>query len=290
MRKTLLALALLAVSASAVGEEAAAPAAPAAPAVVAGLAMATVTGKGVITDAVAFAQAPLSKVAMLPQVVTTPRQLAPATASLDVRAVRNDDHAGFLLEWDDDSADVRVTIDGFGDMVAVEIPVTAGPLPPAPFMGNKDGRVNILQWRADWQTDVDKGAVTMRELYPNFYAADFYHVDHLPAAAAAPYQGAVSLGNPMSDQHRTSSVQDLMAEGFGSLTPRTTQAAAGRGTHDGKRWHVVITRPLAATGDSAASLAPGTATQVAFAVWNGSHSEVGSRKAWAAWMPLAVPQ
>ena len=280
MRKMLLGLVLLALPTSAVAEEAGAPA---------GVAMATVAGKGAITDADAFAQAPLSKVALLPQVVTTPRQPAPATASLDVRAVRNEDHAGFLLEWDDDSADVRATIDAFGDMVAVEVPVAAGP-PPAPFMGNKGGRVQILQWRADWQTDVDKGAVTMRELYPNAYAADFHHEDHLPAAEAAAYRGAVSLGNPMSDRQRTSSVQDLMAEGFGSLTPRATQAAAGKATHDGKRWHVVITRPLAATGDPAASLAPGTATHVAFAVWNGSHREVGARKAWAAWVPLEVPQ
>lgn len=79
----------------------------------------------------------------------------------------------------------------------------------------------------------------------------------------------MSLRNPMSDRQRTSSVQDLMAEGFGSLTPRATQSA---------------------TGDSAASLAPGTATHVAFAVWNGSHREVGARKAWANWLPMEVPK
>lgn len=280
MRRTPFALALvaLALPAASVADEAAAPA---------GVSMVAVTGKGPIADPAAFAQAPALKVALLPQVATTPRNPAPATSSLDVRAVRNDDHAAFLLEWDDDSPDVRATIDAFGDMVAVELPVAAG-LPPAPFMGNKGGRVQILQWRADWQTDVDKGAVTMRELYPNAYAADFHHEDHLPAAEAAAYRGAVSLGNPMSDRQRTSSVQDLMAEGFGSLTPRATQAALGAASHDGSRWHVVITRPLEPRGESAASLAPGTSTHVSFAVWNGSHREVGARKAWAAWVPLAV--
>jgi DMSO reductase family type II enzyme heme b subunit len=280
MLEMLLILALLGIPAGAFAEEAVAPA---------GVTMATVAGKGAISDAGVFAQAPLAKVTLLPQVATTPRQPSPATASLDVRAVRNDDHAAFLLEWDDENADVRATIDAFGDMVAVEVPVSAGP-PPAPFMGNKGGRVQILQWRADWQTDVEKGAVTMRELYPNAYAADFHHEEHLPPAEAAAYQGAASLGNPMSERQRTSSVQDLMAEGFGSLTPRTTQAAAGKGAHDGKRWHVVITRPLAAVGESAASLAPGTQTHVSFAVWNGSHREVGARKAWAAWVPMLVPK
>ena len=280
MRKTLLALALLALPVGAAAQEPAAPA---------GLAMGKVPGKGPISDITAFGRATPSKVAMLPQIVTTPQNAAPATSSLDVRAVRNEDYAGFLLEWDDDTADLRATVDGFGDMVAVGFPVAAGPL-PAPFMGNPNGRLQILQWRADWQTDLERGAVTVHELYPNAYAADLYHEDHLPTAEAQAYRGAVSLGNPMSDRHRTSSVQDLMAEGFGSLTPRSTQAATGKGRHDGRRWHVVITRPLAATGDSAASLAAGTATHVVFAVWNGSHGEVGARKAWANWVPMDVPK
>ena len=280
MRKTLLALALFAFPVGAVAE---APAAPAA------LAMGKVSGRGPIAAIAAFGRATPSKVAMLPQVVTTPHNAAPATASLEVRAVRNEDHAGFLLEWDDDTPDLRAKVDGFGDMVAVGFPVAAGP-PPAPFMGNQGGRIQILQWRADWQTDLERGAVTVHELYPNAYAADFYHEDHLPKAEADAYRGAVSLGNPMSDRHRTSSVQDLMAEGFGSLTTRATQAATGTARHDGRRWHVVITRPLAATGDSAASLAAGTATHVVFAVWNGSHREVGARKAWANWLPMDVPK
>lgn len=273
-----LALAGLASGVASAAEDAASPV---------GISMSAVAGRGPIIDRGAFAGAPAFTVALLPQVATTPRNPAPATAELDVRAVRNDDHASFLLEWNDDSADVRATIDSFGDMIAVELPVALGP-PPAPFMGSKGGRVQILQWRADWQTDVDKGAVTMRELYPHAYAADFHHEDHLPPAEAAAYRGPAALGNPMSDRQRTSSVQDLMAEGFGSLTPRPTQAALGAASHDGKRWHVVITRPLAPHGEAAANLAPGTRTHVSFAVWNGSHREVGARKAWAAWVPLEV--
>jgi DMSO reductase family type II enzyme heme b subunit len=281
MRTWLFALALVSLTSVAAAAEPAAPPA---------LAMKKVAGKGPISDAAVFGGAAPSKIALLPQVITTPHNAAPATASLDVRAVRNADHAGFLLEWDDASADVRATVDRFGDMIAVEFPVAAAGPPPAPFMGNASGRVQILQWRADWQTDLDRGAPTVEELYPNAYAADFHHVDHLAKADAEVYGGAVSLGNPMSDRKRTSSVQDLMAEGFGSLTPRAMQSATGRARHDGKRWHVVITRPLAPTGDSAASLAAGTRTHVAFAVWNGSHGEVGARKAWANWTPMEVPK
>lgn len=278
MRKMLVALAVFGLPAGAGAEDASGAS---------GVTMIAVPGKGAISDVGVFEKAPALTVALLPQVAATPRNPAPATASLDVRAVRNDDHAAFLLEWRDETADVRATIDDFGDMAALQLPVAAGP-PPAPFMGNAGGRVQILQWRADWQTDVERGATTMRELYPNAYDADFHHEDHLQGTEAAAYRGAVSLGNPMSASQRSSSVQDLMAEGFGSLTPRATQAASGKGTHAEGRWHVVISRPLAATGESSANLVPGTATHVSFAVWNGSYAEVGARKAWAAWVPLEV--
>jgi hypothetical protein len=278
MRSYALRLALLALPTVAAAQDAAAPAA---------LAMAKLPGKGPITDAASFASASVVPVALLPQMITTPMQPAPATHAIEVRAVRNADHAGFLLEWDDETPDLRTAIDGFGDMVAIEFPVAAGSV-PAPFMGNPGGRVQILQWRADWQSDLERGALTLKELYPNAYAADFYPDEHLPEASAAPYRGAAGAGNPMADPKRRSAVQDLMAEGFGTLTPRVTQAAQGVGRHDGKRWHVVITRPLAAQGDSAASLEPGVQTQIAFAVWNGSAREVGARKAWANWIGLEV--
>jgi len=277
VRRTLLTLVLLTIPGAAAAQETAAPV----------LVMAKVKGKGPIREAAALAAAAPVTVAVMPQLVATPHQPAPSVRSLEVRAVRNADHAAILLEWNDASADWRTAVDGFGDMVAVAFPSTPGTL-PAPFMGNPGGRVQILQWRADWQRDLERGPLSVKELYPNAYAGDFYHEDHLPEPAAAAYRAAAGVGNPMAERERRSAVQDLIAEGFGSLAPRATQAAQGQGRHDGARWHVVITRPLAAEGDSAASLAPGVATSVAFAVWDGSAGEVGARKGWAGWLALQV--
>lgn len=278
MRSLLLAFVLLALSAGAGAQEGTGPQ---------GLVMAKVPGEGPIRTPELFAGAEPATVGVMPQGVASPFHLEPAVRAIEVRAVRNDDHAGMLLEWDDDSADWRTSMDGFGDMVAVAFPSVAGTT-PSPFMGNQGGRVEILQWRADWQSDLEKGALTMQELYPNAYAADFHHEDHLPEASANAFRAAAGAGNPMSERQRRSAVQDLMAEGFSSLTPLATQAAEGEGRHDGRRWRVVITRPLAGDGVSAASLAPGVATHVAFAVWDGSHGEVGARKGWASWIPLEV--
>lgn len=281
MRRFLLGLCLVGLAAPAAAQDAAAPAG--------GLAMARIAGAGPILDAGAFAAQPALPVTMLAQVLTTPQNPTPSVTALEVRAVRNDDHAGFLIAWDDASADWRTAVDGFGDMVALQLPL-APEAGATPFMGNPGGRVNILQWRADWQSDLERGPLTIKELYPNAYVADFYHEDHLPEAEAVVFRAAAGAGNPMADPKRSSAVQDLVAEGFGSLTPRATQAGTGVGRHDGARWQVVITRPLAPRGESAASLEPGSRTQVAFAVWNGSVGEVGARKAWAAWVPLEVPR
>ncbi|RIL07248.1 MAG: hypothetical protein DCC71_03925 [Proteobacteria bacterium] len=277
MRRSLIALLSFAVAAAAAAQT---------PAPVAAVA---VPGAGPIADEAAFAKAPPASVKLFPQVLTTPHGPAtPSIGQVTVRAVRNRDHAGFLLEWDDATEDARTAVTAFGDMAAVAFPAQAPGKPlPAPFMGNAGGRVQILQWRADWQTDLVRGPITVAELYPNTYASDYRPEDHLPKAAGDRYRGGVAAGNPMSAVH-TSSVQDLMAEGFGSLTPRAKQQAQGHARHDGSGWHVVITRPLAADGDSAPSLAAGTTTQLALAVWDGAKGEVGARKAWAGWIPLEI--
>jgi hypothetical protein len=152
-------------------------------------------------------------------------------------------------------------------------------------MGNAGGRVQILQWRADWQTDVERGPITLAELYPHAYGSDFHVEDHVSKADAEPYR--FSARQAMGAGHE-SAVQDLMAEGFGSLTPRPRQTARGKGTHDGAGWQVVITRPQAGDGDSSAALAPGTKTQLAVAVWDGEKGEAGARKGWAGWIPLEI--
>lgn len=247
---------------------------------------AVVPGKGPLLEAKAFEKASSTTVTLLPQVITTPRAATPSVSAISVRAARNADHLGVLLEWADTTGDWRTGVDHFGDAVALAFPLATEPM-PAPTMGNPNGRIQILQWRADWQSDVEKGAITVAELYPNAYKADFYHEDHLPAQSGGPYRGAAHLGNAMS-QRAKSSVQELVAEGFGSLTPSPNQTASGRGRYEDGRWSVILTRPLTGQADTAPALTAGSATQVAFAVWNGSNGEVGARKAWFGWVPFEV--
>jgi DMSO reductase family type II enzyme heme b subunit len=253
------------------------------------LVAARVAGAGPIADG----GAPLWKdarpvnVALLPQTVTLPHNDHPSVHELTVRAVHNGGWIAFLIEWRDDTKSDKVILDNFGDQVAVELPVSASATPPSPMMGNPGGRVNIMQWRAAFQKDIDDGhAATIHDLYPNAWA-DYYPDDVLGATDARPYAGALGVENPIS-RGVASPVLDQMAEGWGSMTVKPDQHALGKGVWKDGVWSVVITRPMVSDDQNAPRLQPGGRTVVAFAVWEGGHREVGARKAWSAWTPLIL--
>jgi hypothetical protein len=262
---------------------AAGPAAAQAP-----LVAARVPGSGPIVDPASrvWRDARPVTVAMLPQTVALPHKPDPAVRELVVRAVHNGGWLAFLIEWKDASRSDRIILDDFGDQVAVQLPIDSKTT-PSPMMGNPGGRVNIMQWRAAFQKDIDDGhAPTIQELYPNAWS-DFYPDDVLGATDARPYTGALGVENPIS-RGVASPVLDQMAEGWGSMTVKPDQAALGKGVWKDGVWRVVITRPMVSDDLNAPRLTPGARTVAAFAVWEGGHREVGARKAWAPWIPLVL--
>ena len=247
-----------------------------------------VRGAGPIADPLAtmWKDARPVKVAMLPQTVALPHKPDAAIKELSVRAVHNGGWLAVLIEWRDPTVSNIVILDNFGDQVAWQLPVDAKANPPSPMMGNPGGRVNIMQWRAAFQRDLDYGAPTIKDLYPNAWT-DVYPDEVLGAADARPYSGALGLENPIS-RGRLSPVLDQMAEGWGSMTVKPDQHALGRGVWRDGMWHVVITRPMVSDDANAPRLAPGDRTVSAFAVWEGGNREVGARKAWSPWIPLVI--
>jgi DMSO reductase family type II enzyme heme b subunit len=231
--------------------------------------------------------APATVVTMMPQVIATPRNPRPAVSQLRVRAAHNGEWIAVLIEWSDASRDDLLRLDQFGDQVAVEFPVSgADPAATSPMMGNPGGRVNIMQWRAALQRDIEKGPVQVKDLYPNALT-DVYPDEVLGEMDARPYSGAVGLDNPVS-RPQASPVLDQMAEGWGTMTVKPMQHAQGWGVWGNGTWRVVITRPMLATGPNDPQFRPGTRSVAAFAVWEGGHQEVGARKAWSMWMPFVV--
>jgi hypothetical protein len=248
-----------------------------------------VPGVGPILDpgALAWKDARAVTVAMLPQTVTLPHQPEPAVKTLTVRAIHNGGWVAFLVQWKDPTKSDRVILDNFGDQVAIQLPVDIKATPPSPMMGNPGGRVNIMQWRAAFQKDIEDGhAPTIRDLYPYSWT-DYYPDEVLGATDARPYAGALGIENPISRGTATP-VLDQMAEGWGSMTVKPDQHALGKGVWKDGAWSVVVTRPMVSDDVNAPRLGPGDRAVVSFAVWEGGHREVGSRKAWAPWTPLVI--
>jgi len=277
MRARLSAAVLFALALWASGAEAQAP-----------LTAVRVSGAGPIIDPAApvWKRARPVKVAMLPQTVTLPQKPDAAIHELTVRAAHNGGWIAFLIEWKDATLSDRIVLDNFGDQVAVQLPLDPRGAVPSPMMGNAGGRVNIMQWRAAFQKDIDVGPPTVRDLYPNAWA-DVYPDELLGAADARPYMGALGLENPISRGVATP-VLDQMAEGWGSMTVKPDQHALGKGVWKEGVWRVAITRPMVSDDINAPRLRPGDRTVAGFAVWEGGNREVGARKAWAPWVPLVI--
>jgi len=237
-------------------------------------------------NAAFWEQAPAVAVTTQPQTIANPQNPSPAIGELSVRAAHNGQWLAYLIEWADPTKNDRIVVNEFGDQVAVEMPVKFAPGDtPNPMMGAPGERVNIMQWRAAFQHDIDTNAVDgpkPTDLYPNMHV-DVYPDEVLRATDARAYMGAVGVDNPIS-RPKNSPVLEQMAEGFGSLTVLPEQHADGKGVWANGRWRVVITRPLAAGDAYSPSLKPGDETLAAFAVWDGGSKEVGSRKAWANWV------
>ena len=172
------------------------------------------------------------------------------------------------------------------DACAIQIPGAIAKDPPDPQMGQDGKPVQVTYWRADWQASVDGRGDTIRDLYPNA------SIDHYPfeakgiekgsaahAEMALRYAPSRALGNVRGGA-RATPVEDLVANGPGTLGGAPSQGAKGKGAHKTDRWSVVIGRKLPD------GLSPNQRTHIAFAVWQGSQNEVGARKMRTGWIPL----
>jgi hypothetical protein len=227
-------------------------------------------------------------VTMLEQNMATPFASGLAVPSLKVRALHNGTQIAFHLEWADNTKDELSGLARFHDAVAVQLAAdVAKEATTAVTMGSADNAVHILQWKASWQSDVDTGQKTSKDIFPNIYN-DVRPEELMSTDQAKVFYPGWAVGNPMSQRDKKSPVEELVAVGFGTLTTHKEQEAVGKGVHDGKRWRVVIAMPMKGKGTNKAEVVPGQTRQVAFAIWNGGEHQRGSRKQFALWSPMDV--
>jgi hypothetical protein len=239
---------------------------------------------------VAWDQAPEYVANLILQDLVEPRLLKPSTTSIRVRSISDGAELAFRLDWDDDSVNTLAGTSEFPDGCAIQFPSQNESTVPAPQMGEPGRPVEVTYWNAAWQATADGRGGSPKDAYPNST------VDHYPFEAkgleknptaqremAQRYAPAQALGNLMSGP-RESPVEDLIAEGPGTLRRAATLKSSGHGQRTASGWSVVISRPLP-TGFSA-----NAPTQVAFAVWRGDQQEVGARKMRTGWITLAAKE
>jgi mono/diheme cytochrome c family protein len=225
-----------------------------------------------------------------------------------VRSVHNGEQIAFLLEWDDRivNQDLLRSQD-FRDAVALQFPVAAvelhgaGHAEPSFTMGDEHGLVNIWHWKADWEADLQRYR-DVQDRYAGM-AVDLYPFAQGPAPEGetgqvkAPlpthdptYLAGWGAGNPLSIPNRPSSVEDLNAMGFGTLTsqPREGQNVQGRGIWKEGKWRVVMVRPMRSQSDRDVQFVPGQSLPVAFAVWDGAQGDRDGQKAVSVWQRIEI--
>jgi len=198
------------------------------------------------------------------QVITRPVWPEPTARALTVRSLHNGREIAFLLEWQDNTKNDRLTPGTFRDGVAIGLPL--GDAPAFFCMGQLDHYINIWHWKADWQSDIDRRS----------------------ARAGEKKSGEVRTFEVIP--RRISSVEDLIGGGFSTLTTKEKQGRVqGKATWKDGVWHVVMRRPLSSEEqENEAKLVPGRVQTVAFAVWNGENKERNGQKAVAPWFQLMI--
>ncbi len=198
------------------------------------------------------------------QIITRPVWPEPTARALVVRSVHNGSDIAFLLEWQDNTKNDRLTPGTFRDGVAIGLPL--GDAPAFFCMGQLDHYINIWHWKADWQSDIDRRAARQTEKK----------------------EGGVRTFEVIP--RRVSSVEDLIGGGFSTLTTKEKQGRVqGKAFWKDGIWHVVMRRPLASEEqENEAKLVPGRVQTISFAVWNGENKERNGQKAVAPWFQLVI--
>lgn len=214
-------------------------------------------------------------ISLVPQNAVSPATNVAQKRNLTLRALTHENELGLLLTWEDTTNDMTVLENqAFADAVAVAFPVNYGEGNKLPYigMGNVGRPVNIWHWKAAWQTDVDKG----------FTGVDTVSKGQVPTVAPVENSAGLQAGSPLSQRKRTSSVENLLAEGFGTLTSTNDGKLVGKGVWKEGYWHVVI-KSLRHSSDQAVNLGTSGLVPITFAVWDGAQAERNGMKGITHW-------
>ena len=189
---------------------------------------------------------------LVPQILERERLFTPTSDTITVRAIYNDAELGLLLEWDDRTKSIP------GDPDAEKI--------------------------ADEEMGEDAVAVQLPLA--------------MPEGMEKPYFGMGAAARPVNlwqwsngTTEKPASVNLFTAQGSQNVTKRDVAEAglAATGRYANGTWRVIMTRSLrTSTADKDLQIAEGLYVPIAFAAWDGSNSEIGSRHTMTTWYWLLL--
>jgi hypothetical protein len=202
-------------------------------------------------------------------------------SAITARALHDGRRMYLLVEWDDEAADASVAgSELFSDAAAVQFPIGGVDAPYT--MGGAGLPVNIWQWKAVWQADIESGFETIQDRLGDTYADTYQNSDD-PLFATAE-----AAGNIVAQRERTTPVENLVAEGFGTLTTSDVQNVEGSGVWNNGQWRVLFIREFESADPELTSFEIGQGTPVAFAVWNGEAGDRNGQKSIASFIELRL--
>jgi len=204
--------------------------------------------------------------------------------AVSVRALHDGQALAILLQWRDDTFDgAPLRTEDFQDAAALQFSLTD----QIPFLGMGDPRnpVNVWQWKAGWQEEIDGERPDMDRFYPSLY------VDLYPEPAKhGLYRTAEQAGNLLAATGMRSPVEDANATGFGTMTsqPPHAQNVGGQGVWRDNFWSVLFYRDLVSPDTGDVQFIPGRPVLVAFGIWNGAQRDRDGRKVISNWHRLTL--
>lgn len=235
-------------------------------------------------------KAPAGRIVMDAQNVSLPMKSKPAVKDIKVRSLNNGDSIGFLLEWGDPSdSNTTIQTDKFRDACAVLF-VADPTIDALRMMGAGPIPATIIQWKADWQVDVEKGFQDLETVWPNT-TFDFYPPlkepkdhkkvvvpdDYVSANAAYRIAG-FAANNPVALMDRKTPVEKVIARGPGTAATFDTQDAIGWGVFRSGGWKVALGKSMKPTNQDEVPIPTSGEIGVAFAIWRGDEGDRGARK------------
>lgn len=238
-----------------------------------------------------FVASPLPRDPVSPEWKKAPAQSLPLTVlwqrksrirEVSVQSLHNGKELGLLVSWADPfTARQLIQHEQFSDAVAVQFALSNPP--PHLTMGEKGKPVNIWYWRADREVNLAKFQ-DLDRIYTGM-RWDWYPFKDDPT-----FLTGLGAGNYLSRQDLRSPVEDLNAEGFGSLTTQRgeEQNVGGKGVWSQGRWHILLIRSLSSPGPYDVHLSPGSSVPVAFGVWDGIQRDRDGQKSVTIWHTLLL--